>query len=101
MITGSSRTPGIRRGRVVIFLVLTFGLSWGFNLLIALTVGQKALLAAGLTPLDMFFPAFSALILQLFLFRDTPIHIRDYQGKPRWILYSFLMLTVLYAVITL
>jgi membrane protease YdiL (CAAX protease family) len=92
---------GIRIGRVAAFLLLTFALSWGFDLLIAVTIGHKAYLELGVSPLGMFFPAFVALILRLFVFKDNPVHFRRYQGKPRWILYGFLLLTMVYGIITL
>jgi membrane protease YdiL (CAAX protease family) len=92
---------GPRTGRVAAFLVLTFALSWGFDSLIAVTIGHRAYLELGMSPLDMLFPAFVALILRLFVFKDSPVHFRRYQGKPRWILYSFLLLTVLYGIVTL
>lgn len=87
---------GLRIGRVAAFLSLTFALSWGFDLLIALTIGHRAYLGLGLAPLGMLFPAFVALILRLFVFEDSPVHYRRYHGKPRWILYGFLLLTVVY-----
>ena len=90
----------LRIGRVAAFLLLTFALSWGF-FLIAATIGRGTYLELGMSPLDMFFPAFVALILQLFVFKDSPIHFRRYQGKPRWIMYGFLLLTVLYGIVTL
>jgi membrane protease YdiL (CAAX protease family) len=92
---------GLWFGRVAAFLLLTFALTWGFDLLIAVTVGQKAYLEVGVSPLGMFFPAFVALILRLFVFRDSPIHVRRYRGKPRWILYGFFLLTIVYGVFTL
>jgi membrane protease YdiL (CAAX protease family) len=92
---------GLRIGRVAAFLLLTFALSWGFDLLVAVTTGHEAYLELGVSPLGMFFPAFVALVLQLFVFKDSPVHFRRYQGKPCWILYSFLLLTVVYGIITL
>jgi membrane protease YdiL (CAAX protease family) len=92
---------GLRIGRVGIFLSLTFALSWGFDGLLALTVGHPAYLAQGLSPLGMFIPAFVAIVLRLFIFKESPIHFRTYQGKPRWIFYGFLLLTVVYSVVAL
>lgn len=60
-----------RISRIVIFLLLTFGLSRGFWLLLALTIGHRAYLDLGLSPLDVLFPALVALILRLFVFRDS------------------------------
>ena len=87
--------------RVVLFLALTFGLSWGFEGVVALTIGQPAYLETGLHPLGMFFPAFSALVLQIFFFRDSALYFRTYREKPRWIVYSYLLLTVLMVPVTL
>jgi len=91
----------LRIGRVAAFLLLTFALSWGFGFLIAVTIGHGAYLELGMSPLDMLFPAFVALVLRLFVFKDSPVHFRRYRGKPRWILYGFLLLTVLYGIVTL
>ena len=92
---------GLRIGRVAAFLLLTFVLSWGFHLLIAVTAGHEAYLELGVSPLDMLFPAFVALILRLFVFKDSPIHFRRCPGKSRWILYGFLLLTMVYGIVTL
>jgi membrane protease YdiL (CAAX protease family) len=87
--------------RVSLFLVLTFGLTWGFELLVALTIKQAAYRETQLNPLGMFFPAFSALLLQICVFKDSPLYFRTYKEKTRWVFYSFLLLTVLYSAFTL
>lgn len=91
----------VRIKRVFLFLALTFGLTWGLELLIALTIKQPAYLATGLHPLGMFFPAFSALLLQMLVFKDSPLHFRTNKGETRWVGYSFLLLTILNGMITL
>jgi len=48
----------------------------------------------------MFVPAFVALMLQLFIFRDSPIHVRHCDRQPRTILLAFLVLTVVYGIVT-
>ena len=98
---GDELAQGVRIQRVTVFLLLTFALSWGFHLLVAITLGHSAYLGLGLSPLDMLFPAAVALILRLFVFKDSPIYFRRHRGKPRWILYGFLLLTGVYAVVTL
>jgi membrane protease YdiL (CAAX protease family) len=89
------------RGRVGLYLILTFALSWSFDLLIALTIGHPAFLALGLAPWSMFVPALVGLGLQRFVVRDSPF----YTGRP-WdrsflIPLSFIAVTALYAVVTL
>lgn len=89
------------RGRLALFLILTFALSWGFDLIIALTIGHSAFLDLGLAPWSMFVPASVALVLQLALFRDSPIHLRHGWDRALLVPISFLLLTVLYGIVTL
>jgi membrane protease YdiL (CAAX protease family) len=91
----------VRFKRVFLFLALTFGLSWGFELLVAVTITQATYLETGLHPMGMFFPAFSALLLQIFVFKDSPLYFRVYKEKTRWVFYSFFLVTVLMGLITL
>jgi membrane protease YdiL (CAAX protease family) len=91
----------VRVGRICVFLLVTFALSWGFWWLIAATIGHEAYLGRGLSPLDMLFPAFVALTLRRFVFTESPIHVGHYHGKSCWVLYGFLMLTVVYGAFTL
>ena len=90
----------VRVKRVVLFLVLTFGLTWGFEWLVALTTGQVAYLKMQLNPMGMFFPAFSTLLLQMFVFKDSPLYFRTYKEGPRWVFYGFFVLTFLNGVVT-
>lgn len=94
-------TRRVRAERVAAFLLLTFALSWGFHLLVPATIGSVNYLELGLSPLDMLFPAAVALLLRLFVFQDSGIHVRRRRGQPRWILYSFLLLTIVYGGVTL
>ncbi len=70
-------------GRVGWFVLLTFGLSWGFDLLLSRASGYEAYEALGMTPWGMLVPAFVALILNLFAFKDSPIYFRACVRKPR------------------
>ena len=87
--------------RVFLFLGLTFGLTWGFEGLVAATITQANYIETGLHPMGMFFPAFSALIFQIFVFNDSPIYFRSYRDKTRWVFFGYLLLTILYGIITL
>lgn len=89
-----------RRGRLALFLLLTFGLSWGFDLIIAVTIGHADYLVLGLSPWSMFVPAAVAFTLQVFVWRDSPLHYRRGLQRPLLIPLSFLLLTVLYALVT-
>ena len=89
----------VRIRRIALFLFLTFALSWGFDFLIAMGGRHDAYSALGMTPWGMLAPAFVALVLRLFVFRDSAIHFRRYREKPRWILLGFLLLTPVYGLI--
>ena len=91
--------PSIRISRVFIFVVLTFLLSWGFDWLIIYLKGLDTY--SSMNPWGMLAPAFVALILQIFFFKDSQIYYRTYKEKPRWVLYGFLILTVLYGTLIL
>jgi membrane protease YdiL (CAAX protease family) len=86
---------------IFIFLLLTFGLTWGFEYLISISISQQGYYALGLHPLGMFFPAFSAILMQVFYISDSPVYFRKQKEPVHWIFYSFLILTVLYAIFTL
>ncbi len=48
--------------------------------------------------LQMLLPAFSAIVLGLFFFPESPIHRSRPVGRGRWFYYYFLLLTVIYAI---
>jgi len=56
---------------VAAFLLLTFALSWPFDLGIAVTTGHGAYLELGTSPLGMFLLVFVAILLRRFVFKDT------------------------------
>lgn len=91
----------IKINRVVLFLLLTFGLTWGLEFLVALTIGQAAYLRTGLHPLGMFFPAFSALLLEVFFFKENRLYFRTHKEPTRWIFYGFFLLVFLNGILTL
>lgn len=75
--------------QVALFLGLTFGLTYSLNLFLYLTSGYGA--NAGTTSLlqvQMLIPAAVAIILQLFVFRDSRIY--RLQERPRWFFYVYL-----------
>jgi membrane protease YdiL (CAAX protease family) len=83
------------------FLGLTFGLTWLLDLVLYLRGG---LAAAGVTTIlqfQMLLPAFSAIVLGLFFFRESPIYRGRPAGRGRWFYYYFLALTLIYALAAL
>jgi membrane protease YdiL (CAAX protease family) len=79
------------------FLGLTFGLTWLLDLAIYLRggLGQPGMIT--ILQLQMLLPAFSAIVLGLFVFRESPIYRRRPAGLGRWFYYYFVLLTVVFA----
>lgn len=98
--------PAERRGvnwkQVGTFLILTFGLTWALNLVLWLMVGYGENPATGLLlQLQMLLPAFCAIVLGLFVFRDNVLYqVQTNKERPRWFFYYYLAYTVIYAVIS-
>ena len=79
------------------FLGLTFSLTWLLDLFIFLHGGLSIPGITAILQLQMLLPAFSAIVLGIFFFRENPIYQGKLTGKGRWFYYYFLLLTLLYA----
>jgi membrane protease YdiL (CAAX protease family) len=92
---------GVSWKQVGLYLALTFGLTWTLNLILWLAVGYGQNLATGLLlQLQMLLPAFCAIALGMFVFRDAALfRVRTHRERPRWFFYYFLAYTLVYAVI--
>ena len=107
------RTDRPRWRQVGSFLALTFGLTWLLDLAIYLRGGLSIPgLILGLQ-LQMLLPAFSAIVLGIFFFKESPLHHSKWRelrrefsvtaripptaGRGRWFFYYFLLLTAVYA----
>ena len=84
--------------QVALFVGVTFALSWGLNLALWLTIGYRGDAALGiLLQLQMLLPAFSAIVLGQFVFRNSHIFRRKELGPPRVFLWFFLAYTLAFA----
>jgi membrane protease YdiL (CAAX protease family) len=83
------------------FLGLTFGLTWLLDLAIYLRGGLQIPGIVASLQLQMLLPAFSAIVLGLFFFPESPIYRKKPAGRGRWFYYYFLLLTLIYALGTL
>jgi uncharacterized protein len=77
------------------FLGLTFGLTWLLDLLLYVHGGMGTPGSASVVQLQMLFPAFSAIVLGMFFFPESPLYYRRPTGPGRWFYYYFLLLTVI------
>jgi CAAX protease family protein len=82
--------------QVLIFIGITFGLTYLLDLALYLTVGYSGQLGTGLLlQVQMLIPATVAMALQLFLFKNSSIyHLRE---RPRWFFYAYLAYALFYA----
>ena len=80
------------------FLGLTFGLAWLVDLVLYLSGGLTNPLTPLLLQFQMLMPAFSAMLLCTFFFKDSPIFYRSNHGASRWFVYFYFLLTGLYLV---
>jgi membrane protease YdiL (CAAX protease family) len=78
------------------FIALTFGLTWGLDLVIYLT-GElnNPSVVVGLQA-QMLLPAFSAMVLGMFFFKDSPIYIKSNRSTSRWFIWIFIIFTLMY-----
>ena len=86
---------------VGVFLGLTFGLTWLLDLIIYLHGGLGTPGSLGVVQVQMLFPAFSAIVLQIFFFPESPLSQKRPAGRERWFYISFLLLTVISALVIL
>jgi membrane protease YdiL (CAAX protease family) len=80
------------------FLGLTFALTWLLDLAIALRGGLGTPGIVTVLQLQMLLPAFSAIVLGLLVFPESPIYRGRSAGAGRWFYYYFLLFTLIDAV---
>lgn len=80
------------------FLGLTFGLTWLLDLALFLNGGLKSPAALITLQFQMLLPAFSAILLGMFFFKDSLINVKNNHSKSRWFTWYYLFFTLLYAV---
>ena len=79
--------PSVNWPHVAWFLGLAFGLTWLVDLGIYLAGGLANPGAALLLQFQMLLPAFSAMVLGVFFFKDSPIFYRSNRSASRWFVY--------------
>jgi membrane protease YdiL (CAAX protease family) len=95
--SASKDTQVVRWRRVLPFLGLTFGITYAYNLFMALTSQYGANYSTGLMlQAMMLIPACSALFLQVFIFPDGPLYFRKGFSWLRVFAYFFLVYGVAY-----
>ena len=86
--------------QVAAFVVMTFILTWSLDLVLYLKGGLTNPAAVLVLQSQMLIPAFSAMILGLFFFRDSKIFFKANRTTSRWFFYYFLLFTFFYLFVT-
>lgn len=78
------------------YIGLSFGLAWLVDLVLYLNGGLTHP-AVGLTlQLQMLMPAFAALLLGVFFFKESPIYYKTNGTASRWFIYFYFLMTFAY-----
>lgn len=81
------------------FIGLTFGLTWALNLVIYLNGGLNNPSVVISLQFQMLLPAFSAMVLGMFFFKDSPIYYKTNHTTSRWFIWYFILFTLMYLAI--
>ena len=89
---------GVNWKQVGLFVGLTIALSWLLDLVLWLKFGygEKAAL---FLQLQMLIPAFVAIVLQRYVFKDSPLYRKNLQGRARWFFGLFQIFTLVFFVL--
>ena len=80
------------------FLGLVFGFSWLVDLVLYLNGGLSNPATMLLLQFQMLLPAFSAMFLGVFFFKESPIYHRTHRSASRWFVYYYFALTTVYLI---
>jgi uncharacterized protein len=81
--------------RVGLFIGLTFAVTWLLNLGLYLSGGLAVPATSVALVTQMMIPAFFAILLETFVFADSPLYFKVYRGPARWFTYFYLGATIL------
>jgi membrane protease YdiL (CAAX protease family) len=100
MTINSAPSSRPSRRKLIQFLALTFGISWIIDVIIWLTGGlAQGYQVVVAMQLQMLVPAFSAIFLSIFVFRDSRIYRGHYRDMPRLFFYFYLVFFLVYVLI--
>lgn len=81
---------------VCAYIGLSFGLTWLVNLVLYLNGGLKHPVAILVLQFQMLLPAFAAILLGVFFFKNSLIYYRTNHTASRWFIYYYFLMTVVY-----
>ena len=99
IVTNETPTRKVNVKQVSIFVALTFVLSWSLDLVLYLKGGLSSPVASVALQLQMLLPAFSAMLLESFFFKDSRIYFKTNRTTSRWFIWYFLLFTLFFMTI--
>jgi membrane protease YdiL (CAAX protease family) len=80
------------------FIGLAFGLAWLIDLVLYLNGGLTHPSATLMLQFQMLTPAFAAMLLGMFFFKESPIYYKTNRTASRWFIYYYFLMTFAYLV---
>lgn len=78
------------------FIGLSFGLAWLVDLVLYLNGGLTHPAATLMMQFQMMTPAFAALLLGVFFFKESPVYHKTNHTASRWFIYYYFLMTLVY-----
>jgi len=80
------------------YIGLSFGFAWLVDLVLFLNGGLKNPAAVLMLQLQMLMPAFAALLLGVFFFKESLVYRKTNHTASRWFIYYYFLMTFVYVV---
>ena len=95
MALNEEKKVGVNWKQVGLFVALTLALSWLLDLVLWMKFGygEKATL---FLQLQMLIPAFVAICLQRYAFKDSPIYRKNFTGRACWFFGLYILFTLIF-----
>jgi membrane protease YdiL (CAAX protease family) len=78
------------------YIGLAFGLAWLVDLVLYLNGGLTHPSAGLMLQFQMLMPAFAALLLGMFFFKESPVYHKTNRTASRWFIYYYFLMTLAY-----
>lgn len=95
-MSGARSESRIQWNQVGAFVGLTYILTWILDLVLWRSYGLDSPVSVVFLQFQMLIPAFSAIVLQRYFFKDSPLYFRSYRGRARWFFNLYLFFCVLF-----
>jgi membrane protease YdiL (CAAX protease family) len=95
-VTEAAGRRAVNWPHVWAYIGLSFGLAWLVDLVLYLNGGLKNPVAGVMLQFQMLMPAFSALLLGVFFFKESPVYYRTNRTTSRWFIYYYFLMTLVF-----